>query len=140
MGTHAALIIQDEKSGKFLGTYVQYDGYMDGVGKILYTYHNSVENAQKLISLGDASAIYANIDPPEGVEHSYRSSAPDTCIFYHRDRGERLIVRKSRSFKGVIEDLGINMKHVYFFTEGKWHVVLSYSKIVPIDSTFFKEK
>lgn len=70
----------------YLATYCHHDGYRDHMLKILTTYYNTDELAHKLISMGDASCIYENLEPKG--PHSFEKPESRVCVFYHRDRGE----------------------------------------------------
>ena len=71
--------------------YCHWDGHPDTMLPILRGYYNSFELASKLISFGDASSIDKNLEPAEGETHDFMHPAEDTCVFYHRDRGEERI-------------------------------------------------
>lgn len=63
MGTRTA-VFQEQQDGKFLGIYVHYDGYIEGVGKTLFEHYKQREKTYELInkkvalsSLGQTTTI-----------------------------------------------------------------------------------
>ena len=85
--TRSTVAIED-KNGKVRGTYVHFDGYVDGVGKTLAKHYKDKKKIEKLLDLGKAgiSALYKSIDG--GDDHSFNSPKKGETIFYGRDRGE----------------------------------------------------
>ncbi|PTI73835.1 hypothetical protein BU064_13115 [Staphylococcus succinus] len=49
MGTRTA-VFQEQENGYYLGIYVHFDGYIEGVGKILENYYKERQKMYKLIS------------------------------------------------------------------------------------------
>lgn len=49
MGTRTA-IFQEQKNGKFVGTYVHYDGYIEGVGKTLFENYSDRQKTDQLLN------------------------------------------------------------------------------------------
>lgn len=86
MGTTATIIAKRED--KYLAIYCNWDGYTSYMLKMLRENYKDNEKVNKLINLGDVSCVKAEVDIPEGVEHSFKSPAPDITIAYGRDRGE----------------------------------------------------
>ncbi|MFF0676873.1 hypothetical protein ACFYSI_13200 [Staphylococcus xylosus] len=63
MGTRTA-IFQEQTNGEFLGIYVHYDGYIEGVGKTLFEHYKSRDKTYELLdkklalsSLGQTTMI-----------------------------------------------------------------------------------
>lgn len=86
MSTRSAIGIKEADIIRSI--YCHWDGYPENNGKILYKYYNSKEKVEELLKLGDLSSLHENINPPEGVKHDFNEPAENTCVFYHRDRGE----------------------------------------------------
>lgn len=115
MGTHA--IIGYEKDGVVTSIYLHFDGYYEHAGVTLETHYNSQELAEKLVSGGDLSALYASCEKPEG--HTFKTPVEGFCIYYGRDRGETGVAPKKHSsteffykYRGEIR---------YVFRNGAWH-------------------
>lgn len=49
MGTRTA-IFQEQTDGNFLGTYIHYDGYIEGVGKTLFENYSSRQKTAQLLN------------------------------------------------------------------------------------------
>jgi len=60
-------------NGTVSGIYCHYDGYVDGVGKMLRTHYTTMGLVNKLLKLGDLSTLGTTTEATEA---------------YHRDRGE----------------------------------------------------
>ncbi|WP_239710659.1 hypothetical protein [Mammaliicoccus sp. E-M21] len=68
MGTRTA-VFQEQEDGTYLGFYVHYDGYPEGVGETLYNHYSNREKVKKLIdekcplsALGKLNIIIDNAD------------------------------------------------------------------------------
>jgi len=70
--------------GTVKGIYCHWDGYPEGVGRMLVQHYNSTELANKLMDLGNLSSIGSEI----GHKHSFDHHDPSMCTAYGRDRGE----------------------------------------------------
>lgn len=68
--------------------YVHCDGYPKELGRVLKTHYKDRKKVEKLISLGDCSCVKKNVEPQNGMEHSYDNPQPDVTVAYVRDRGE----------------------------------------------------
>ena len=93
MGTHSNISV---KVGLVYHTvYTHWDGYPDWLGRMLVNYYNSQELAEKLVSIGDLSAVDQSCDKPEG--HSFDTPVKGYCIYYGRDRGDEQTEMQVRS-------------------------------------------
>lgn len=77
--------------GSITQVYCHNDGYISNNGVLLYEHYRSTQKVKELLSFSHMSSLGANIAPPEGVEHSFDKRAPDTCVFYQRDRKEERV-------------------------------------------------
>lgn len=68
--------------------YCHWDGYPAHIAPLLLHRYNTPAKIQTLINLGDLSALYSNIAPPEGIKHTFDHPVKNTTIAYHRDRKE----------------------------------------------------
>lgn len=66
MGTRTA-IFQKQKNGEYLGIYIHYDGYIEGVGKTLFEHYGNRQKTSELLnkkrflsSLGTTTEIISN--------------------------------------------------------------------------------
>jgi hypothetical protein len=76
-------------NGKIRATYCHWDGYVDGVGKILLENYDQAKT-QALMAFGSISSLAPSI----GLKHNFSASYPSGAIekqwttFYERDRGD----------------------------------------------------
>ena len=105
MSTSAAIGIR-EPDGKVRAIRLNWDGYVTHAGVILGGWYKTAEEVNALIALGDLSEINETVE---------------TCVVYHRDRGEQY--RLHRIFASV-EDyqysgMGqMNANYLYIYDDG----------------------
>jgi hypothetical protein len=87
MATRSSIGIVNQ-DGTVETVYCQWDGYPAYNGKILQEHYYTESKVRELLAHGDLSQLGKNITPPEGIEHSFKSCVPHTCLFYQRDRGD----------------------------------------------------
>ena len=108
MSTSAAIGIR-QPDGTVRAIRLNWDGYVAHAGAILGGWYKTAEDVNALIALGDLSEI---------------NEALETCVAYHRDRGEQY--RLPRTFANV-EDyqycgMGqMNANYLYIYDDGAWH-------------------
>jgi len=85
MSTRSNSIVQ-RKDGKFARIYVHFDGYLQGVGRILREHFQNPAKVEKLVALGDLSSLAPKITKPKG--HSFSTPKKGYTVAYGRDRGE----------------------------------------------------
>jgi hypothetical protein len=105
MATRSNIAIENQ-DGSVSAIYCHFDGYIDGVGKILQENYNTREKMEQLIALGDISLLGKTIEE---------------TVAYHRDRGEDL--KKPFQHKTVplyfeSEDGDGEIDYLYCFTLG----------------------
>lgn len=119
MSTRSYICKSDENGVR--GVYCHWDGYPEHVGKILFCYYNDSAIVDKLISLGSISALYPELEPPEGVPHSFQEPVEGVTVAYHRDRGEPLEIIEFKHDKHWRECLGrSSVNYVYVFHKECW--------------------
>ncbi len=110
------------ESGKVVSIYCHYDGYPEGVGKILMDHYNTLESVKELVAGGDASYIAGKCSKPEG--HSYNTPVRGYTVYYGRDRGEKDVAKEThdtaKEFLTAAEDRGADYAYVF---NGEWVVV-----------------
>jgi hypothetical protein len=84
MSTRSRIAIKSNDEIKSI--YCHWDGYLSNNGKILLKHYSEVEKLEKLISLGDISALDVSPETVEG--HSFDNKIHGYTVAYHRDRGE----------------------------------------------------
>ena len=134
MGTRSRIAVMHGDNCK--SVYCHWDGYLEHNGKILQEHYDSAK-ANHLVALGDLSSLGANIEIPDGVEHSFEKPADDITVFYGRDRGESGGEFKTDStfeafFERVEDCCG---EWYYIMRDGVWYVGNVYQR----DTTFYKK-
>jgi hypothetical protein len=116
MGTPAAIVYKDEH-GMYHGSRVNYDG--NTLFPILNKNYNTYDLVKELISFGEISCLYERIHPTPGIEHTfdYDKREKGVCIFYHRDRGEKIMKLGPTESLYFIKK---NFQFVYLFEDGEW--------------------
>ena len=124
MGTPATVSIKNNEGLRTI--YCHYDGYLASLGNVLLEHYTTEERVNALIDFGDASSIYKNLCPLEDGEHTFLYPQKDTCVFYHRDRGESLVIKNYVSEASMLRNRG--MEYNYLFKDGEWYYCFSKSK------------
>ncbi len=100
-----SLVVEKLKNGTYRKIYVHWDGYLEGVGKILRNVFNTDAKVKELIDLGDCSTIM-------------EAKSLDEVVAYHRDLNEDW-----EDIKPEITDT-FESAHGFFFVylweDGKW--------------------
>jgi hypothetical protein len=120
MGTRSRVGLM-QKDGTVKHSYVQYDGYVDGVGITLAHHYDKIDKVEELLSFGDMSCLEEKIHP-SGI-HNFEISENGVTLFYGRDRGESNVdaqVTTMEEFESVMFTTCID--YLYLFSEGKWFV------------------
>jgi hypothetical protein len=119
MSTNAGVAVRTGET--FQTIYCHWDGYPEYMLPMLSNNYNSLELANKLISMGDASMIEKNIEPDPSKPHDFDNYQQDVCVFYHRDRGDSW--ESSRSVCYSKRDLFRvpAFDYVYIFEDGQWN-------------------
>lgn len=89
MSTHS-FIGYETDSGKIVGVYCHYDGFLDGVGHVLKKYYTDPAKIRALVELGSLSSLGAKL----GEKHAFDDDVyeKEWTKAYHRDRGEELVI------------------------------------------------
>lgn len=127
MSTHCLIGI---KYGSTIDAiYCHYDGFLNGVGRMLVNYYNSEDLAAELIELGGISSlgeiIGQQIKPDDYQmqmvkKRSDQSDEPLQTLAYHRDRGDALVIDVFTSEEDyVLRGLAGTISNIFLFDE-KW--------------------
>lgn len=88
--------------------YCHYDGYIDGVGKILHNYYNSFDKAKELVNGGSMSSLEKSISETpfhkDGVGY-------DESVFSSFDEMKSYFLNN------------IEIEYLYYFEDEKWNVI-----------------
>lgn len=119
--------------------YCHWDGYLDHNGRILLEYYDSAK-ANQLVALGDISSLDENIEPPQGVSHSFQVPLKGVTTFYGRDRGETGVEwTVHEDFQSFLEHCdSCGAEYYYIMKDGVWYCGDTYDsssmsgKLVPL--------
>lgn len=111
------------KDGMIESIYCHNDGYPSGVGLILFKYYKDKSTIERLMDLGDLSAIG---EKPIANPDAWNSSAPlklrikdDMCVTY-KTRGETNIDKKSTDYKQFVNNLFDGIDYLYLYVDDSW--------------------
>jgi len=126
MSTRSTITLHTPKG--YDSIYCHWDGHTSDVGKTLKTHYNTLKRVKALIALGSLSALYKNLEPEEGVRHSFADPADGVTVAYHRDRGEG---RKPDilKFETLLEVATHGEQYNYVFQDDEWRLVVKKSNV-----------
>jgi hypothetical protein len=133
MSTRSRIGIELE-NGKVQSVYCHFDGYVDGVGKVLINHYTDIEKIRKMIFLGDMSSLAESVECPEG--HSYENRKEGFSVFYGRDRGETGIHSVTHS-EDIWPDYG--QDYEYLFKGGQWLIRYDEPQFRPVTEVLKEE-
>lgn len=118
MSTRSGIGIERE-DGSVVGVYCHYDGYPEGVGRILDEHYRDRRKVEELVGLGSVSSLEREI----GERHPFNERPADQTTFYGRDRGETGTEPKTfdtrYAFRVSLKSSGA--EYLYLFTlAGDW--------------------
>lgn len=126
------LIGRKIKGNKVEYIYCHLDGYLDGVGEILKTHYTNDGVIDKLMALGNLSAL-GEIAESNSNQFNYLGNIDYNLCAAYRDNGEEDVDSKIVTEKEYIDKLSTNiwMKYLYlwdgekwcYYCEGKWRAV-----------------
>jgi hypothetical protein len=90
--------------------YCHFDGYYEGVGRMLVENYTDPEKIAKLIDLGSISILEAKVEPDPENPHSFDNPQKGVIVAYHRDRGDKKEYLSQKEGKS------------YTFIENEWYV------------------
>lgn len=120
MSTRAAIALNI--GGTYQTIYCHQDGMPERMLPTLRDNYNSFDLANRLISYGDASSIKAKLEPSSKAAHTFNSSEPDVCVFYHRDRGEDWFSCQPVTYYGKELFRRMDIDFAYIFEDEHWNV------------------
>ncbi len=137
MGTRGRIGVQHGDKCKSI--YVNWDSYLNGVGRILLENYDSAK-ANHLVALGDISSLDREVAIPEGVQHSFQVPLDGITVFYGRDRGETgTEFQVDEDFVSFMERVdACGAEYYYIMKDGVWYCGDSYDsssisgKLVPL--------
>lgn len=117
MGT-SAYIARKTEQGNFIAAYVNYDGYVDGVGSTLVEHYNDDAKVKALLEFSEMSALKADINEIGAGKYEYAS----------KEHSADTVYSSTDALLQAIEDNCINYLYVW---DGSW----KYAKLELGDET-----
>lgn len=114
-------IVHEQDDGTVRASYVHFDGYFDGVGRMLVEHYDYDAAPHEITTLGGLLYLERNLFP-SSAEHSFRDPEDGVTVAYHRDRGEEQEREVFPSFKTCFDYLRKrgDIRYAYFRRNGKW--------------------
>ena len=108
--------------------YCHWDGHTSDVGHTLKTHYNTLSRVKALIALGSLSSLCKNLEPEDGVSHSFDHPASEVTVAYHRDRGEgsKPDILK---FETLLEVATHGEEYNYVFQDDEWCLAVKKSNV-----------
>lgn len=126
MSTRSGIGIERE-DGSVVGVYCHYDGYPEGVGRILDEHYRDRREVEELVALGSISSL----GPEIGERHPFNQRRDDWTTFYGRDRGETGTEPKTfdtcEAFRVSLKSSGAEFLYL-FTTAGDWLVAKPFGR------------
>ena len=122
-----------DRSGNIVSTYVHFDGYPEGVGKIAKKHYGGgkVKQLLKIDKGVGISSLEPKMDGGKG--HSFSNKLPNQTVFYGRDRGEKggsfmkgKLDKVSSYIKDASNKAGAEYVYLYNEKDKKWYFADTY--------------
>lgn len=104
--------------GKIRSIYCHWDGYPAHNGEMLIRFYQETSKIAQLVDLGSLSALGAEVGEKQDFDDKATQN-DDWTLAYHRDRGERLIIREYDDIPSWIEDME---EYAYLWNGREWLV------------------
>jgi len=125
MATRSSITVRTTKGYKTI--YCHWDGYLEGVGKTLYTHFKKKAKIRQLIKSGDVSSLGEFIELPSN--HTFDDRVVGYTTFYGRDRGDK--DSKAVEYSSLVEVMLENeQEYNYFYNGYEWLVKTQYGDIL----------
>lgn len=101
--------------------YCHHDGYLDGVGETLKNYYTTRDKIDKLMALGDLSAL-GKVAESNKDQWDYSKVNYDLCAAY-RDRGEEDVdsrVVTEKGYTNIPRSENTWIEYLYLWDGEKW--------------------
>lgn len=116
-----SFIIHQQDDGTVRTSYVHFDGYFVGVGKMLVGHYDYDSAPHEITTLGALRHLEKTLHPSSPA-HSFQSPEDGVTVAYHRDRGDEQQRDIFPSFKACLDELRWrgDIEYAYFRRNGKW--------------------
>ena len=122
MSTHSR-VGYTHANGTISSIYIHFDGYYEEVGRTLLEHYNSLERAEEIVALGDASTLDVTLEK---------------SVFYSRDHGETGVEAElSKNLDEFYQDCRDSAaSFAYLWLDGGWKTGLNH--MTPLKDEFEK--
>jgi len=120
-----SLIAMEKEDGTIDAIYCHFDGYPEYNGELLKEYYTDPDEVETLIDEGSLSSLGVYISPPVTDEepiHTFDNPMKDVCVFYHRDRGEKLEINYYMNIEEYESERGYQFKYL-FKQDNNWYYI-----------------
>ena len=112
--------------------YCHWDGYIEHNGQILERDYKDPFKVQKLMDLGDLSALGSEIGEKQDFD-DHTTQDDDWCLFYARDRGEwNVDARRFSNYEDYLENRQREEFDYILQTDGVWRVSIHGNEFVEL--------
>lgn len=148
MSTRSTISVLN-KDNTVTSIYCHSDGYLQGVGYMLFTHYNTPEMVQELIALGDLSCLQENLNPlPIAPKQRWSGPDPAPMIEHHTfddpQTGVTVAYLRDRNSLGepayepwpTLADYfqhGCDQDFNYYYN-GKWNLIIQEKHVVELTS------
>ena len=127
MASRSVIAKLDSKTKKTKAVYCHNDGYLAHVGTVLDSHYQDESKVDELLKNGDLSVLDANIGEKINFDDFELRHKNKQCLFYARDRGEKLANRKPIILEDDIAlvefaDTACDAEYIYMYAFGAWYV------------------
>ena len=127
MVTKSVIAKLDSKTKKTKAVYCHNDGYLAHVGTVLDSHYQDEDKVDELLKHGDLSVLDENIGEKINFDDFELRHKNKQCLFYARDRGEKLANRKPIILEDDIAlvefaDTACDAEYIYMYAFGAWYV------------------
>ena len=127
MATRSVIAKLDSKTKKIKAVYCHNDGYLAHVGTVLDSHYQDDWKVECLLSHGDLSQLGENIGEKVDFGDTELIHKNNQCVFYSRDRSEKLANRKPIILEDDIAlvefaDTACHAQYIYMYAFGAWYV------------------
>ena len=111
MGTNSYIGYYED--GVTTYVYCASDSYLEWVGYKLLSKYNDIGKIKQLVGMGSIYHLDDSIEMVDGL--SFYNTIDGYSVFFHRDRGDELVIKRGSELKECLMD------YIYIFKEGRWY-------------------
>lgn len=116
-----SIIAKVENFGFVRSIYCHWDGYLSANGATLLYHYQNAEKVDRLLNLGDISALYERVRPLNGETQNFYNPIENVTIAYI-DRGDECPAKKHHNQKALVDYFnGSWCDFLYLFKNGVWY-------------------